>query len=335
MADKRQAGQLKRAAFLFSSLLTLAVVVCVLSLALVVGVFFSPGPQRAGQVIILDKGQSLTQASRMLEAQGLIHNQQVFRIMVRAQGLAGRMRAGEFYVPLGASMADIQEILINGQVVLHPITLPEGLTSQQIVTILEASPVLEGEVDVPPEGALLPETYYVPRGQSRAALIAEMMRAQQALMQALWVTRQANLPFTTQREALILASIVEKETSQTGERAMVAAVFVNRLKKKMRLQADPTVIYGLVQGKGTLGRPIRRSELKRKTAYNTYQINGLPPTPIANPGRAALAAVLNPAASNALYFVADGAGGHVFTDKLEVHNRNVARWRKIEKSRAR
>ena len=158
MADKRQAGQLKRAAFLFSSLLTLAVVVCVLSLALVVAVFFSPGPQRAGQVIILDKGQSLTQASRMLEAQGLIHNQQVFRIMVRAQGLAGRMRAGEFYVPLGASMADIQEILINGQVVLHPITLPEGLTSQQIVTILEASPVLEGEVDVPPEGALLPET---------------------------------------------------------------------------------------------------------------------------------------------------------------------------------
>ena len=335
MADKRHPASLKKAAFLFKSLLRVAAVACALSLGDLVLVFFSPGLQRVGQTIILTKGQSLTQTSQMLEAEGLIHHGLTFRTIVRAQGLAGGIRAGEFYVPAGASMADIQDLLINGQEVLHLITLPEGLTSQQIIAILDASPVLEGVAEAPPEGTLLPETYHVPRGQSRAALINKMMRAQQALMQELWPKRQENLPFTTQQEAIILASIVEKETSQNDERPMVAAVFVNRLKQKMRLQADPTVIYGLVQGQGKLGRPIRRSELKRKTAYNTYQIDGLPPTPIANPGRAALAAVLNPASSNALYFVADGSGGHVFTDSLEEHNRNVARWRKIEKGAAR
>jgi UPF0755 protein len=191
--------------------------------------------------------------------------------------------------------------------------------------------VLAGDVALPREGSLLPETYNVARGMTRTALVAKMMADQTRAIDALWPTRQKNLPFKTKKEALILASIVERETGVSSERPQVAAVFVNRLKKRMRLQSDPTIIYGLVGGKGALGRPIRRSEIRRKTAYNTYRINGLPPTPIANPGRASIAAVLNPADSKALYFVADGTGGHAFAETLEQHNKNVRRWRQIEK----
>jgi UPF0755 protein len=191
--------------------------------------------------------------------------------------------------------------------------------------------VLAGDVALPREGSLLPETYNVARGMMRTALVAKMMADQTRAIDALWPTRQKNLPFKTKKEALILASIVERETGVSSERPQVAAVFVNRLKKRMRLQSDPTIIYGLVGGKGALGRPIRRSEIRRKTAYNTYRINGLPPTPIANPGRASIAAVLNPADSKALYFVADGTGGHAFAETLEQHNKNVRRWRQIEK----
>jgi UPF0755 protein len=191
--------------------------------------------------------------------------------------------------------------------------------------------VLAGDVALPREGSLLPETYNVARGMTRTALVAKMMADQTRAIDALWPTRQKNLPFKTKKEALILASIVERETGVSSERPRVAAVFVNRLKKRMRLQSDPTIIYGLVGGKGALGRPIRRSEIRRKTAYNTYRINGLPPTPIANPGRASIAAVLNPADSKALYFVADGTGGHAFAETLEQHNKNVRRWRQIEK----
>jgi UPF0755 protein len=201
----------------------------------------------------------------------------------------------------------------------------------QIIDLLNAQDVLAGDVALPREGSLLPETYNVARGMMRTALVAKMMADQTRAIDALWPTRQKNLPFKTKKEALILASIVERETGVSSERPQVAAVFVNRLKKRMRLQSDPTIIYGLVGGKGALGRPIRRSEIRRKTAYNTYRINGLPPTPIANPGRASIAAVLNPADSKALYFVADGTGGHAFAETLEQHNKNVRRWRQIEK----
>jgi UPF0755 protein len=195
--------------------------------------------------------------------------------------------------------------------------------------------LLQGEVAIPAEGSLLPETYKVPRSMSRAKLVAQMSRAQKSVIDELWPKRQAGLPIKSQQEAIILASIVERETAMAEERPLVAAVFVNRLKKRMRLQSDPTIIYGLVGGQGKLGRPIRRSEIRRHTPYNTYRIKALPPTPIANPGRAAIAAVLNPADSQALYFVADGTGGHVFANTLAEHNRNVRRWRQIEKQKNR
>ena len=244
---------------------------------------------------------------------------------------AGPVQAGEFDLPPRANMRDISRILRLGDVVMHAITVPEGMTSQQVVELLFSEPVLSGDASIPAEGSLLPETYFVPRGHARTALLAKMQAAQDQALEQLWENRQPGLPLQTPQEAVVLASIVEKETGQAGERGQVAAVFVNRLRKRMRLQSDPTIIYGLVGGKGTLGRPIRLSEIGKPTPYNTYTIFGLPPTPIANPGREALAAVLDPPSTSALYFVANGTGGHIFADTLTEHNKNVRRWRKLQK----
>ena len=271
----------------------------------------------------------------LFRSQGLLRSAVLFRFYVRLRGHASALKAGEFNIPAGANMEAVLKILIGGEVMLHAITLAEGLTSQNIVAHLRGLDLLQGEVTVPAEGSLLPETYKVARGMSRAKLIEKMMRAQTAVIDELWPKRQDGLPLNSKQEAIILASIVERETAIAKERPLVAAVFINRLKKRMRLQSDPTIIYGLVGGQGKLGRPIRRSEIRRRTAYNTYRINGLPPTPIANPGRASIAAVLNPADSPALYFVADGTGGHVFSQTLEEHNLNVQRWRQIEKQKNR
>ena len=294
---------------------------------------FMPGPHGDTKRVLLERGASLRSVAATVDAAGALRSGLVFRLYVRLRGQAGRLKAGEFDIPPRASMDDVRLALIGGDVVMHKITIAEGLTSRQIIEQLTAESVLSGSVTVPPEGTLLPETYSVPRGMKRQALVDKMMAAQQATLEALWPLRQKWLPVKTPYEALILASIVERETGIAEERPLVAAAFVNRLKKGMRLQSDPTIIYGLVGGQGPLGRPIRRSEIRRKTAYNTYRINGLPPTPIANPGRASIAAVLNPADSQALYFVADGTGGHVFAETLSAHNRNVRRWREIEKQR--
>jgi UPF0755 protein len=294
---------------------------------------FMPGPHVDTTRVQLERGASLRSAAANLQASGTLRSGWVFRVYVRLRGQAGRVKAGEFDIAPRASMDAVRRALIAGDVVMHKITIAEGLTSRQIIDQLRAETVLAGPVNLPAEGTLLPETYSVPRGMMRQTLVNKMMAAQQTAMAALWPTRQKGLPVTTPREALILASIVERETGVADERPLVAAAFVNRLKKGMRLQSDPTIIYGLVGGQGPLGRPIRRSEIRRKTAYNTYRINGLPPTPIANPGRASIAAVLNPANSKALYFVADGTGGHVFAETLAAHNRNVRRWRQIEKQR--
>lgn len=331
MAGRRQITLLKKPRSFLSLILTAGLLAGLAISAVLVAAFYLPGPHQKAHIITLNKGDSLTRASHNLAGAGVVRSALVFRLVVRLKGRAGGLRAGEFAVPEGASMAAIEDILIKGEAVLYPVTVPEGLTSQQIVALLDGLDFLHGSVAIPAEGSVLPETYRVPRGMARQQVIADMQAAQTALIDTLWPTRAANLPLETKQQALILASIVEKETGQAGERGMVAAVFINRLRAGMRLQADPTVIYGLVGGAGTLGRPIRRSELDRETPYNTYQRHGLPPTPIANPGRASLAAVLNPADSDALYFVADGTGGHVFTRSLEQHNRNVGKWRKIEK----
>jgi UPF0755 protein len=224
--------------------------------------------------------------------------------------------------------------LVKGDVVLRFVTVPEGRTSWEAVEILSANPLLTGEIDeVPPEGSLFPETYDIQRGQARTEIVARMQAKMDQVLDAAWQKRAEDLPVKTKEEALVLASIVEKETGLADERPEVAAVFVNRLRKGMKLQSDPTVVYGVTEGKGPLGRGLRRSELDRATPWNTYVIDGLPPSPIANPGLAAIEAVLNPPESEYLYFVADGTGGHVFAKTLDEHNANVRKWREIEAKR--
>lgn len=303
------------------------------ALVMVLGLIFMSGPHSEDKRVIFKRGSSLRSVAAVLDEAGALRSPLLFRGLVRLQGKAGSLQAGEFDIPAGANMPALVNVLVGGDVVLHPITIAEGLTSQQIIEQLRGEAVLTGTVAVPPEGSLLPETYKVPRGMTRESLVKKMQRAQTQAIEALWPQRQKDLPVKNKREALILASIVERETGVAEERPLVAAAFTNRLKKGMRLQSDPTIIYGLVGGKGKLGRPIRRSEIRRTTPYNTYRINGLPPTPIANPGRASIAAVLNPAESKAIYFVADGTGGHVFAETLAAHNKNVRRWREIEKQR--
>jgi UPF0755 protein len=214
------------------------------------------------------------------------------------------------------------------------VTLAEGVTSWQVVDALKRAAFLTGEVAaVPPEGSLAPDSYEVDKGSDRAALLARMTAAQEQILAALWASRADGLPYASPEEALIMASIVEKETGVADERPQVASVFVNRLKRGMRLQTDPTVIYGVTMGQGVLGRGIRQSELRRETPYNTYVIDGLPPTPIANPGRLSIQAALNPDTTDYIFFVADGTGGHAFAVTLQEHNANVARWREIERTR--
>ncbi|WP_417524698.1 endolytic transglycosylase MltG [Marinovum sp.] len=217
----------------------------------------------------------------------------------------------------------------------YRLALAEGVTSWQVVEEMKALDVLEGEVAaLPPEGSLAPDSYELRVGQTRASIIEEMQRRQKAIIAEAWANRSDGLPLKTPEEMLTLASIIEKETGVAGERRMVASVFVNRLNEGMRLQTDPTVIYGITEGKGVLGRGLRQSELRRETPYNTYVINGLPPGPIANPGAAAIEAAVNPEDTNFLFFVADGTGGHAFAETLAEHNRNVAKWRQIEAERS-
>jgi UPF0755 protein len=221
---------------------------------------------------------------------------------------------------------------VQGKVVQHQITLPEGLTSEQIVARLIDNELLSGSVkEIPPEGSLLPDSYRFSRGTSRELVLQRMRQAQRRLVAEVWERRSADLPLKTPEELVTLASIIEKETGRADERTRIAAVFVNRLKQRMRLQSDPTIIYGLVGGKGALGRPIMRSEIDQPTPYNTYVIPGLPPGPIANPGRAAIEAAATPSRTKELYFVADGTGGHAFSETNEQHSRNVARLRQLER----
>ncbi len=241
------------------------------------------------------------------------------------------LKFGEYQFAKHSSLHDVINTLTDGKVVQHQISVPEGLTSQQIVQRLMDTDILSGNIkEMPNEGTLLPESFRYPRGYPREQVIQRMQKEQARLVQEVWEHRMPDLPLSTPQQLVILASIVEKETGRADERTRVAAVFVNRLKQHMKLQSDPTIIYGLVGGKGTLGRPILKSEIEQATSYNTYVIQGLPPGPIANPGRAALEAVANPARTKELYFVADGTGGHTFSETLEQHQKAVGRLRAIE-----
>jgi UPF0755 protein len=224
----------------------------------------------------------------------------------------------------------VLSLLREGRTVVRHLTIPEGLTTVEILALLDDAPGLSGDRSPPAEGTLLPETYNYSWGDSRAGMMARMQKAMAETLAKLWASRAAGLPLATPEAAVTLASLVEKETALAAERPRVAGVFVNRLRLGMRLQSDPTVVYALTAGKGPLGRELTRADLEVPSPYNTYRIDGLPPGPIANPGRAAIAAALQPLASRELYFVADGSGGHAFASTLEEHNRNVTRWRKLQ-----
>jgi UPF0755 protein len=281
--------------------------------------------------VVLKRGAGVRAIATALEDAGVIRSEGLFVLAARLTGAGRELKAGEYEFASRASLASVLSDIREGKVVVHQVTIPEGMPSILVMEALAAQPDLTGPVQTPAEGSVLPETYQFERGEARSAVLKRMTDAQAKLLAQLWAARQPGLPIRTPEEAVILASVVEKETGVAAERPRVAAVFVNRLRQGMRLQSDPTIIYGVTRGK-PLGRGIRVSELNRVTDWNTYQMNGLPKTPIANPGRASLEAVLNPPKTNELYFVADGTGGHVFASNLIDHNANVARWRNIERN---
>lgn len=294
--------------------------------------FDRPGPLTASTVVAIPQGDGVNAIATRLEREGIISDRRIFVASVIYFKAQNKLKAGEFEVRKGASMRDVLDMLVRGKSILYTVTIPEGLTSHEAVERLGEAELLTGDVaEIPPEGSLMPDTYKFSRGMSRQEMVERMQAEQRKFIANLWETRAPDLPVKNMEEAITLASIVEKETSRADERARVAGVFINRLRRGMRLQSDPTIIYGVTEGKGSLGRPILRSEIDRKTPYNTYQIDGLPPGPIANPSRASIQAVLNPAETDALFFVADGSGGHAFAKSLDEHNRNVARWREIER----
>ena len=294
--------------------------------------FTAPGPLQEEVVVLVPRDATLSDTTRLLKLNGAIDSEFLFRVGARYRREDRLLKHGEYRIPAGASMAEILALLVSGRSIQHKLTVAEGLTSHQIVKIVAANELLVGEVDgVPPEGSLAPDTYFIQRNQTRSDVLKRMAESQVAVLAEAWEKRASDLPLSSPEEVLILASIVEKETGIAEERGRVASVFVNRLKRGMRLQSDPTVVYGVTEGKGPLGRGLRRSELDSVTPYNTYQIDGLPPTPIAAPGCDAIAAVVNPDETDFLYFVADGTGGHVFATTFQEHNRNVAKWRRLER----
>jgi UPF0755 protein len=281
--------------------------------------------------VVLPRGAGLSEIASALQAAGAVRSAPLLVASAQLSGQARHLKAGEYAIPSGATIRAVLAKVAAGDVVHHRITIPEGLSSQQAADILAANPVLAGQAPTPPEGAILPETYDVVRGEQRAAVLGRMMDARDKVVADLWAKRRPGLPFHAPAEAVTLASIVEKETAVPAERPRVAAVYLNRLAIGMRLQSDPSVIYGINGGR-PLGRGLLVSELERQTPFNTYLNAGLPPSPIANPGRASLAAVLDPPKTDELYFVADGSGGHAFSSSYEAHQRNVARWRQIEQA---
>jgi len=296
--------------------------------------FNAAGPLTGKVSVVIPKGVGVNGIAVELRDRGVIRSALIFELGVRLTGNQGRLRAGEYEFPGGASASGAMAILLSGRTVVHKVTIPEGLTSAQAVRLVAEARGLDGPVGAPPaEGMLLPDTYHFSHGDSRVELMARMQRAMEAEIDRLWLDRAPDLPLNSPRDAVILASIVEKETARAAERPLIAGVFYNRMRRGMALQSDPTVAYGVALAEGrpgrVLDRALTRQDLESPGPYNTYLNRGLPPTPIANPGRASLTAVLHPGQTEALYFVADGRGGHVFARTLAEHNRNVRRWRRL------
>ena len=313
------------------SLFVLLAVVGIAALFLGKQRFEMPGPLAADKIVNIPHGSGIRDIADVLQREGVIDQPWVFVGGVLVLKAREDLKAGEYQFAAHASLRDVVATIVEGKVISHQISLPEGLTSEQIVARLLQDDILTGNIkEIPREGSLLPDTYNFTRGISREQIIQRMQAAQQRLLKEVWDRHSPDLPLKTPEQLVVLASLIEKETAKPDERTRVAAVFVNRLKQRMRLQSDPTIIYGLVGGKGTLGRPIMKSEIDQPTPYNTYQIDGLPPGPICNPGRASLEAAANPARTRELYFVADGAGGHVFAENYDQHQKNVARLRSFE-----
>jgi UPF0755 protein len=316
-----------------------AIITAFVLLAVVTGVtliigkqrFEAPGPLQQDRVVNIPRGSGMRDIADVLSREGVIDQPWLFIGGVLVLKAREDLKAGEYEFKAHSSLRDVVATIVEGKVVAHQVGIPEGLTSDQIVARLLQDNILTGDIkEIPREGTLLPDTYNFARGVTREQMIQRMQQAQQHLLRDIWDHRSPDLPLKTPDQLVTLASLVEKETAKPDERTRVAAVFVNRLKQKMKLQSDPTIIYGLVGGKGTLGRPIMKSEILQPTPYNTYVIDGLPPGPIANPGRASLEAAANPARTRELYFVADGTGGHAFAETYEQHQKNVAHLRSLE-----
>jgi UPF0755 protein len=295
--------------------------------------YAGPGPATEPTTVVLERGSGISGIAADLAKAGVIRSRTLFIAAAKLTGAGSRLKAGEYEFKRGASMAGVIGDIRKGKVVKHFVTVPEGWTSEMAWEAVNRSPVLTGTAEIPPEGSLLPDTYQVQRGDDRAVVLQRMRAARDRLLVQLWNARAPNLPFSEPEQAVTLASIVEKETGVASERPRVAAVFENRLRAGMRLESDPTIIYGISKGR-PLGRGLTRSEIDAVTPYNTYKIAGLPPTPIANPGKAALAAVLNPPQTNELFFVADGSGGHAFASTFAEHDANVKRWLQTRRERA-
>src|ERR1700680_2335969 len=293
----------------------------------------APGPLQEDKGVNIPAPAGMTDIADILQREGVIDNN---RWAFIGSGFALKARSelkpGEYSFQKNASLRDVIGTMVEGKVVQHAVTIPEGLTSEQIVARLSENEIFAGAVkEMPREGTLLPETYKFPRGTTRDQVIQRMQQTQKRVLAEIWERRNPDIPIKTPEQLITLASIVEKETGKADERTRVAAVFVNRLRQKIKLQSDPTIIYGLVGGKGTLGRPIKRSEIQQPSPYNTYVVDGLPPGPIANPGRASLEAAASPARTRDLFFVADGTGGHAFTETYDQHQKNVAKLRTMER----
>src|SRR6267143_1652794 len=293
----------------------------------------APGPLQDDKVVNIPARAGMTDIADILQREGVIDNNRwafigsVFALKARSE-----LKPGEYSFQKNASLRDVIATIVEGKVVQHAVTIPEGLTSEQIVTRLTDNDIFAGSVrEMPREGTLLPETYKFPRGTTREQVIHRLQQSQKGVLAEIWERRNPDVLDKSPEQLITLASIIEKETGRADERSRVAAVFTNRLRQRIKLQSDPTIIYGLVGGKGTLGRPIKRSEITQPSPYNTYVIEGLPPGPIANPGRASLEAAANPARTRDLFFVADGTGGHAFTETYDQHQKNVAKLRALEK----
>src|SRR3978361_1775721 len=291
------------------------------------------GPLQEDKIVNIPARAGMADIADILQREGVIDsNRWAFIGSVFALKARSELKPGEYSFQKNASLREVIGTIVEGKVVQHAVTIPEGLTSEQIVARLSENDIFAGSLkEVPREGTLLPETYKFPRGTTREQVVQRMQQTQKRVLAEIWERRNPEIPVKSPEQLVTLASIVEKETGKSDERSRVAAVFVNRLRQKMKLQSDPTIIYGLVGGKGTLGRPIKRSEITQPSPYNTYVIEGLPPGPIANPGRAPLEAAANPARTRDLFFVADGTGGHTFTETYDQHQKNVAKLRTLEK----